>query len=278
MTTQLVEILLRGSPFGIRTLQIPNWSGRIFIIPRGAFKDLSTFPEAGKPAAYFLVSEDRHEVYVGETDTLGERLKRHEFLRKNWTEIIAFTSPDFGKTEVRYLEFALIKRLIGDGLIQLHNILVSKKMPQIDSTYRAVVDQYIELASDALLASGYFFLGVSQAMKAVAKEEALSVFCHAPDVNANGLFSENGLLVLKGSTAKKKQADSLQDARKKIRAQMIRGGILRLGGKNNFIFTEDHLFASPSSAASIILARSANGLDEWKTAEGKSLNMLELKR
>ena len=42
------------------------------------------------------------------------------------------------------------------------------------------------------------------------------------------------------------------------------------------VFTDDHLFSSPSSAASQVLARNANGWKEWKTKGGKTLD--ELKR
>jgi hypothetical protein len=36
-------------------------------------------------------------------------------------------------------------------------------------------------------------------------------------------------------------------------------------------------FDSPSAAACFVLGRPANGLDEWKNAEGKSLNETEKK-
>lgn len=43
-----------------------------------------------------------------------------------------------------------------------------------------------------------------------------------------------------------------------------------------FVFQDNHLFSSPSAAASQVLARNANGWIEWKTKEGKTLD--EIKR
>ena len=41
------------------------------------------------------------------------------------------------------------------------------------------------------------------------------------------------------------------------------------------VLTRDLLFSSPSTAASIIMGRSANGLAEWKTKDGRILKSLE---
>ena len=43
-----------------------------------------------------------------------------------------------------------------------------------------------------------------------------------------------------------------------------------------YVFTRDHLFASPSMAALAVMGRSANGWMEWKSPQGKTLN--EVKR
>ncbi|GAB4282614.1 MAG: hypothetical protein Kow0068_07270 [Marinilabiliales bacterium] len=47
--------------------------------------------------------------------------------------------------------------------------------------------------------------------------------------------------------------------------------------KNNdkMILKQDHLFSSSSSAAMIIMGRSASGLTEWKMKSGKTLQDFE---
>ena len=39
-----------------------------------------------------------------------------------------------------------------------------------------------------------------------------------------------------------------------------------------YVFTQDFLFSSPSTAAALVLGRSANGWLEWKDQNGKTLN------
>ena len=43
----------------------------------------------------------------------------------------------------------------------------------------------------------------------------------------------------------------------------------------HFIFTQDHVFNSPSTAAGVILGRSAKGRIEWKNKEGKTLKEIQ---
>jgi len=40
-------------------------------------------------------------------------------------------------------------------------------------------------------------------------------------------------------------------------------------------FTQDYSFSSPSTAAAVVLGRSANGRIEWKDAQGRTLKELQ---
>ena len=40
-------------------------------------------------------------------------------------------------------------------------------------------------------------------------------------------------------------------------------------------FTQDYAFSSPSTAAAVVLGRSANGRIEWKDAHGRTLKWLQ---
>lgn len=40
-------------------------------------------------------------------------------------------------------------------------------------------------------------------------------------------------------------------------------------------FVKDHIFTSPSLAASVVMGRNANGRTEWKTADNKTLKSIE---
>ena len=51
-------------------------------------------------------------------------------------------------------------------------------------------------------------------------------------------------------------------------------GVLGLQG-GLYQFTQDYSFSSPSTAAAVVLGRSANGRIEWKAADGRTLKELQ---
>ncbi|MNL66818.1 hypothetical protein D3C87_1913420 [compost metagenome] len=55
-----------------------------------------------------------------------------------------------------------------------------------------------------------------------------------------------------------------------MREELVRKGVVF-----NNQFTEDFIFSSPSYAAAVVMGRSANGLTEWKTIDGRILKNLE---
>ncbi|KPQ45090.1 MAG: hypothetical protein MPEBLZ_00312 [Candidatus Methanoperedens nitroreducens] len=59
---------------------------------------------------------------------------------------------------------------------------------------------------------------------------------------------------------------------KKKRAQIINEKIVI-----DFEFNQDYLFSSPSTAAAVVMGRSANGLKEWKLKDGSNLGENEQK-
>jgi hypothetical protein len=83
------------------------------------------------------------------------------------------------------------------------------------------------------------------------------------------------MVVLKGAKCNKDFTPSSKETVKRLRAKLIEKDILKLEN-DIYVFTENYIFSSPSSASDIILARSSNGWTEWKNTAGKTLN--EIKR
>ncbi len=77
----------------------------------------------------------------------------------------------------------------------------------------------------------------------------------------------DGFAVLKGSIVSNSVTNSCKEATIKKRTMLINSGII----DNDFKFTKDYVFTSPSLAANIVMGRSANGLKEWKNKDGKNL-------
>ena len=58
-----------------------------------------------------------------------------------------------------------------------------------------------------------------------------------------------------------------------LRQELISKGVLVMQA-GLYQFTQDYTFSSPSTAASVLLGRSANGRVEWKGEDGRTLKEL----
>ena len=101
-------------------------------------------------------------------------------------------------------------------------------------------------------------------------EKSHLLYIKSKGLTASAIETSEGFLVLKGSQATLSAAASCPDYIKKQRSDLISKGLL-VQEKDQLTFTENFNFSSPSRAASVIFARSANGRTEWKTAQGKTL-------
>jgi hypothetical protein len=59
-----------------------------------------------------------------------------------------------------------------------------------------------------------------------------------------------------------------------LRQELISNGVLVMQG-TLFQFTQDYTFSAPSTAAAVVLGRSANGRIEWKAADARALKEIQ---
>jgi len=100
-------------------------------------------------------------------------------------------------------------------------------------------------------------------------------FCRGSEADGRRLYTEEGFVVLKGSTGRLKTAlsfDSHNYARH--RQRLIEQGVMSVQG-DRVRFERDYLSKSPSFAAVCLLGRAANGWFEWKDAKGRTLDEAE---
>ena len=95
-------------------------------------------------------------------------------------------------------------------------------------------------------------------------------------MDGRGLYTPEGFVVLAGSVGRLENGPSIQgtnDAR--VRERLIAAGVMEVSEAGTITFPRDHLFRSPSSAASALLGRTANGWREWKNAQGRTLSQVK---
>ncbi|MEQ9379491.1 MAG: GIY-YIG nuclease family protein, partial [Pirellulales bacterium] len=74
--------MVEGTPNGVLTAEISNWTGKLVVCPRWQLEKLARREEPTRTGVYTLVGPDpdsthRERVYIGESENIFERLKQH---------------------------------------------------------------------------------------------------------------------------------------------------------------------------------------------------------
>ncbi len=106
-------------------------------------------------------------------------------------------------------------------------------------------------------------------VKANAPSHVFRVFGGGSD--GKGELVEDGFVVFEGSRARMEVAPSATTSVVPKREKLVASGVLE-ERNGEYVFTQDYLFSSPSTAAAVVLGRSANGWIEWKDDNGLTLD------
>jgi hypothetical protein len=139
-----------GDPEGIRHVDKSNWSGGGVVFTKELFGVLKQEPGFKQAGLYILVGNAAEEtIYIGEADPVGDRLKNHFDNKDGWVWGVYFFDRNnkIGKTEVKYLESALVE------LAKKHNraILLNKNNPNPPTMAPAVRARAEAFLADMLL-------------------------------------------------------------------------------------------------------------------------------
>ncbi|MCK9226058.1 MAG: GIY-YIG nuclease family protein [Candidatus Muirbacterium halophilum] len=274
-TAKTIQIFLPdGNPVGVKKIEITSRTIKGIYIPRAKFESADSIPELKKPGVYFLIGgEDNEECYIGESENCYDRLKHHNNKKDFWNKAIIFVSKvddGFMKSHVKYLEHIMIKMATECDRYTIVNSNTTKESV-IPETIKTDIDDYFN--DIRLLLST---LGFSVFEKAVKDSNSTNssdiLYCKCKNALASGEYTEEGLVVLKGSTITDYITESAHDFIKKTRDKLIQKEILKKEKNDNlYHFTKDYIFSSPSTAAGVIRGSNSNGWIEWKNKDGKKL-------
>lgn len=264
-----------GNPDALRQIGMSNWVGTAIACPRASFAELKVRGEFAKTGAYVLrgTSEDGvPRIYIGEGDPVGPRLSDHFAKKDFWTSLIVFVSKDdtLNKAYVQYLEARLIELARSAKRCHLDN----GNHPQRPSLGEAGQAEAEHFLSQMLLI--YPVLGLNAFEFPRHDQPGSKLFIAAKGIRAEGADAAEGFIVIKGSEAVLSAVPSIRDFAAKLRSSLIRRKIL-VQKDGHLIFSQDFTFDSPSTAAGVVLGRSANGRTEWKDAEGVTLKAIQAK-
>lgn len=265
--------LIDGIPDGVIACELSNWTGKGYKIPRNSLKDVSNRSDLKKPGVYFLIGhneDDKETVYIGESEDVFKRLYQHQE-KDFWTEALVFISKDenVNKAHIKYLEFSLHDEAVEANRYKIFNSNVPTK-PAISEAEIAVMSEFS--TNLKLLVGALGFRIFENLTKPLTSKQDKYLIDAARGAVATGIMTTEGFVVFKGSKIASTEVPSMPESFKKKRAQIISENVVI-----DFEFTQDYLFSSPSTAAAVVMGRSANGLKEWKLKDGSNLGENEQK-
>lgn len=284
-TPKTIQIFLpSGDPRGIRVAEITTRIVRVIEVPRSRVADFLAMPEAKQVGVYFLIgeSEDQEspQLYIGQSGVVGERIASHNKSKDFWNRTLVAVSLTNSLTQTHglFLEWASIRDAIAAGRYGLENGNAGSQ-PYTPAPLQADCQEILETMGTLLATLGFpVFTPVGK--KSLSNEPAGEqeyFYCKGSGANGTGLYTEEGFVVVKGSTGRRDSVTSIVGtADDRFRQRLVEHGVMKVEG-SSVVFTKDHLFGSPSMAAVALQGRTANGWIEWKDKNGKTLDQLKRK-
>ncbi|MCQ4139835.1 GIY-YIG nuclease family protein [Chryseobacterium sp. EO14] len=274
--------LIDGEPNGRLTCELSNWTGKAFRIPRNKIKISADRSELENTGIYILFgkSTDNNKdlAYIGEGEEIYKRITQHISGKDFWNEVIVFISKDdnLNKAHIKYLENRLYETAKKVNRYDLVNSNIPTK-PSISESDRAEMEEFAENIKLLTNTLGYkIFEELIHENQTFEEQEKNTFYIRATrGANAKGQITNEGFVVLKGSQIADTVTTSLNQSIINFRQRLIDEQKI-INTHNKLIFTEDYLFSSPSTAAAIVMGRSANGLTEWKLSDGRILKSIEI--
>lgn len=269
-----------GEPTGTKIVELSNWTGIAYLIPRNRLKSTLSNPDnkndLDSQCVYFLIGESEEEkrtVYIGEAEEFSKRINQHHQGKDFWNLVMVFTSKDdnLTKAHVKYLESKVTQEVRANNTVQLENGNIPP-MPKLPRSDIAEMEEFYEQMKIVASSLGYTFL---EHIEIGAKSENL-LFCKGNDCEAKGIMNDEGFFLLEGSLIKKAETPSFGEIDAKRRKSARIKGDIEDHNENQYRVVKKIKFTSPSASGAFVLGRRVNGWQVWKNSEGKTLD--ELKR
>jgi len=264
-----------GDPDSLRFVEKSNWTGIGVVFNRTNYKQAVIQDEFNKTGVYVLVGSSEGSglptIYIGEGDPVKDRLNQHYSKKDFWDWAVFFVSKDnsLNKAHVQHLEARLLELAHAAKQCKVDNT-VKPLAPTLSKAQAADVESFL---LDMLSIFPLLGLGVFEKTEANKKASNL-LYIEAKGIKATGYEDAKGFIVLKGSQVVIAETPTIHSYISRLRKDLLEQGVLSLDG-GHYIFTQDHVFNSPSMAAMLIQARTANGRIDWKNKEGKTLREIQ---
>lgn len=283
--------LVDGTPGGLITAEIMNWTGHVIAASRSDLDRLLVRPELSRTGIYILLGENPNNAaepfaYIGEGDQIRSRLYSHarsvdQKGKDFWNRAIVMTSKDANltKAHARYLE----SRLIELAKKARRSSLTNGTSPDVIALPEADISDMEFYISQVEIILPLLGVNILRATKQTPKPtppdtatnssgtgspvfemrlKELGIVARAQEVDGE-------FIVLTGSEARPGWSGAGHGYRQ-MKQELEASGRIKPGNSTHIaIFQDDHAFSSPSAAAAMVAGRAANGRIEWKNPESQ---------
>ena len=279
VTPKTIQIFLpSGEPHGIRIAEITTRIVQVIEVPRSLLGEFLRMEQSAKVGVYFLIGENAEDgdrlVYVGQTGDLRARLTAHNQKKNFWVRALVLVSKtnSLTQTHALFLEWHALQQIRSAGRFADENGN-SGSRPHTPAPLEAECFEVFETGSVLVSSLGFpLFDPVAKPKQSEEPGDVFSLRSPSNGVEAKGLYTAEGFVVLAGSVGRVDTAPSLGETNERWRQRLLDAGVMRPDEQGRLVFPKDHIFKSPSGAAIALLGRTANGWKEWKGSQGQTLH------
>jgi hypothetical protein len=279
---QVRLFLVDGTPGGMLTAEIMNWTGHVIAAGRSDLAELLRRGEAQRTGVYLLVGDalddpDETLIYIGEGDNVGERLKMHHKSEDRggkdfWNRAIVLTSKDANltKAHARYLESRFIAIATAAGRAKVTNGTAPQLLP-LPEADKSDMEYFVDQAKIILPVLGVDALRKVPSPAETANAHDADATSSSPifemtvasaGITAYARETDGEFAVLEGSSARATWIGT-NHSYDKLHQRLVAAGVPVPDGAAAR-FAKTHVFKSPSAAGAVISGRTANGRTSWR--------------
>ncbi|KAF0971224.1 MULTISPECIES: GIY-YIG nuclease family protein [Gordonia] len=276
--------LADGTPGGLLTAEIMNWTGHVVAAPRSDLAALLKRPETSRTGIYILLGDDPDSVggqmaYIGEGDDVSKRLYHHARPENQngkdfWDRAIVLTSKDANltKAHARYLESRFITLALQANRARLTNGTSPAPivLPEADMSD---MEYFVDQSKIVLPVLGVNIFRSPRTAVASPPDShggrtdspVFEMTMKKLGISATAQEVDGEFTVFEGSHARSAWIGAAGHSYIGLRTKLEKDGTLVLSSDGGtMIFNRDHAFSSPSAAAAVVAGRPANGRLDWK--------------
>jgi len=264
--------LPNGDPSSLRIAEQTTSIMRLIEVPR---RDLSAFmqlEDSKQVGVYFLIiGENKDSLYIGQSGEVGKRLMRHhQEDKKDWDRALVLVSltQNLTQTHALYLESMSIERAKACCRYEVTNGN-DGQAPHTPVPMKSDCHEMHEIGRLLLTTLGYpIFESLSEPD---TKSDETIFYCTRAEVDAQGLYTSEGMVILKGSRSPAQSDRKAETRLVELRRELLEKGVLSQQD-NSIVFERDYLCKTPSGASCLLLQATSNGWIDWKTEQGVTLH------